>query len=138
MRFGRYFLSTNAKDIGILYLYYGIFLGIIGSSYSFLIRLQLQNSSNNFIDNFIYNNIITNHGLIMIFFMVIPLIIGAFGNILIPILIGSVDMIFSRLNNISFILLIPAFILLFYSSLIFKGFGAGWTLYANLSLLDGH
>jgi heme/copper-type cytochrome/quinol oxidase subunit 1 len=120
----RYLLSTNAKDIGIMYGYFGILLGIIGTSYSFLIRVNLY-TSNILIQGNIYNNIITNHGLIMIFYMVIPLLIGMLGNILIPILIGSIDMLFSRLNNISFLLLLFGTLLVIISSLSNLGYGPG-------------
>nr|YP_008144602.1 cytochrome c oxidase subunit 1 [Rozella allomycis]AGK83071.1 cytochrome c oxidase subunit 1 [Rozella allomycis] len=141
-RIYRQLCSTNAIDIGIMYSYLGIISGIIGTSYSFIIRLELINSGIklNYINIYgsIYNNIITNHGLIMLFYMVIPLLIGNLGNILIPIIIGSLDMTYSRLNNISYLLLLPGFILFYISSILYLGYGSGWTLYVNYSLLTGH
>jgi heme/copper-type cytochrome/quinol oxidase subunit 1 len=135
--FLRWFYSTNAKDIGILYLLFAIFAGIVGFVYSFLIRYELSmiGSSNSPISLSynLYNSLITNHGLIMIFFAVMPGLIGGFGNYLLPLQIGSPDMAYPRLNNLSYWLLITSFILFMISGLIQQGPGIGWTLYPPLS-----
>ena len=132
--------TTDHKLIGKLYIFFGGFSALIGSFMSFIIRLQLATP-----DGFLnsnpgaYNALITMHGIIMIFMFVMPVLIGGFGNLFLPIMIGAPEMAFPRLNNISFWLLPCSFFFLilsmYSSSGNYYGPGTGWTLYPPLSTI---
>jgi cytochrome c oxidase subunit 1 len=139
----RYIYSTNHKDIGTMYLIFAIVSGVIGGFLSIAMRLELQEPGMQiFSSSHTFNVFISAHGLIMIFFMIMPALMGGFGNWFVPLMIGAPDMAFPRMNNISFWLL-PSALALLILSLFMEGppgepgIGAGWTVYAPLSTI-GH
>lgn len=136
----RWLFSTSHKDIGILYLMFGMLSAMVATAMSVIIRMELSNGNSTmlFENNQVFNVLVTGHAIGMIFLFVMPVLIGAFGNFFLPVMIGAVDMAFARLNNISFWCLPPALICIIASVLIESGAGTGWTLYPPLSSISAH
>ena len=130
----RWLMSTNHKDIGTLYITMAVIGACVGGALSMIMRLQLMYPHNHWITNGnTWNAIITAHGLIMIFWFVMPALIGGFGNWMVPMMIGAPDMAFPRLNNMSFWFLVMGFVFVMLGMTIGAGTGAGWTLYPPLT-----
>merc|ERR1712110_5653 len=137
---GIFFLSLvkncNHKRLGIYYLLSAFIFGISGTLISVLIRIELYSSGNRIISpenqNF-YNISITLHGLLMIFFLVMPGLFGGFGNYFAPIFQGSPEAVYPRANNLSILILFLSYLLLILSLISEFGGGTGWTLYPPLT-----
>jgi cytochrome c oxidase subunit 1 len=127
----RWLLSTNPKEMGSLYLLFAIHAGVDGTLFSLRVRIELALP---FVSR-VYNVIITAHAFLMIFFLIMPALLGGFSNLLLPIQIGSAEMALPRLNALSFMLLPPSLLLLLSSVLVEVGAGVGWTVYPPLSTM---
>ena len=142
--FIRWFMSTNHKDIGILYIFTAALLGFISVAFTVYMRMELMEPGVQYMlidgepNGHMWNVLITGHGILMMFFIVIPALFGGFGNYFMPLMIGAPDMAFPRLNNLSYWLYVCGSTLAI-CSLIAPGgngqlgSGVGWVLYAPLS-----
>ena len=157
--FTRWFMSTNHKDIGILYLIVAGLAGFISVAFTVYMRMELMNPGVQYMcmegarltaaavgdctpNGHLWNVLITGHGILMMFFVVIPALFGGFGNYFMPLQIGAPDMAFPRLNNLSFWLFVAGTTLAITS--VFSpggngqlGSGVGWVLYPPLSTNEG-
>ncbi|WP_418591919.1 cytochrome c oxidase subunit I [Ponticoccus sp. (in: a-proteobacteria)] len=153
--FTRWFMSTNHKDIGILYLITAAIAGLISVIFTVYMRMELMNPGVQYMcmegmrlfptavenctpNGHLWNVLITGHGILMMFFVVIPALFGGFGNYFMPLQIGAPDMAFPRMNNLSYWLYVAGTTLAVCS--VFApggngqlGSGVGWVLYPPLS-----
>ncbi len=148
--FTRWFMSTNHKDIGILYIFTAGVVGLISVIFTVYMRMELMEPGVQYMctegarltaaaagecspDGQMWNVMITGHGVLMMFFVVIPALFGGFGNYFMPLMIGAPDMAFPRLNNLSYWLYVAGTSLAFCSVFVDGGAGTGWTFYPPLS-----
>ena len=133
----RWLFATNHKDIGTMYLWFSFAMLIVGGINALLLRSELFQPGLQILRPEVFNQLTTMHGLIMVFGAIMPAFVG-FANWQVPLMIGASDMAFARMNNFSFWLLPPAAALLVSSFFVPGGAtGAGWTLYAPLSVQQG-
>ena len=135
----KYVFSTDHKIIAMQYMFTGIVMALIGGYMSYVFRMQLAYPGESVplygvVTQGQYNALVTNHGTIMIFWVAMPMLIAAFGNYLIPLMIGADDMVFPRINRLSYqIFLLSALILIASFFVPGGGFGGAWTSYPPLS-----
>jgi len=129
----RWFLTTNHKDIGAMYLWFSFAMFLLGGSFAMIIRAELFQPGLQLVEPNFFNQMTTMHGLVMVFGAIMPAFVGL-ANYMIPMMIGAPDMALPRMNNWSFWILPFAFALLA-STLLMEGGGPnfGWTFYAPLS-----
>ena len=157
--FTRWFMSTNHKDIGVLYLVVSALVGFVAVTFTIYMRLELMDPGVQFMcmegmrltaagigectpNGHLWNVLITGHGILMMFFVVIPALFGGFGNYFMPLQIGAPDMAFPRMNNLSFWMYVAGTTLAICSVLSpggndQLGAGVGWVLYPPLSVNEG-
>jgi cytochrome c oxidase subunit I len=135
----KYVFSTDHKMIGMQYMFTGMAMALIGAFFVYVFRMQLafpgaEVPFYGLVSAAEYNSLVTNHGTIMIFWVAMPILIAAFGNFLIPLMIGADDMVFPRVNRLSYqIFLLSAIVLIASFFVPGGGFGGAWTAYPPLS-----
>ncbi len=135
----KYVFSMDHKIIGMQYMFTGMIMAIIGGYFAYAFRMQLAFPGElvplyGLVGPGEYNMLVTNHGTIMVFWVAMPVLIAGFGNFLIPLMIGCDDMVFPRLNRLSYqIFLFSALVLISSFFVSGGGFGGAWTSYPPLS-----
>nr|YP_010514553.1 cytochrome c oxidase subunit I [Diplodiscus japonicus]UXL86284.1 cytochrome c oxidase subunit 1 [Diplodiscus japonicus] len=133
-KWGVWLFTMDHKRVGFVYLVIGVWAGFLGLSLSALIRLNFVEPYYNIVSPEVYNFVCSAHGIVMLFFFLMPVLIGGFGNYLLPLLLGIPDLNLPRLNALSAWLLLPSSVCLGLS--MYFGAGAGWTFYPPLSSGD--
>lgn len=135
----KYFFSVDHKMIGLQYLWTGLVMAAIGGFMAYAFRMQLAYPGESIplfgvMNPLQYNTLVTNHGAIMIFWVGMPALLAAFGNLLIPLMIGCDDMVFPRINRLSYQVFLISSVLVVVSLFVpGGGFSGAWTLYPPLS-----
>ncbi len=135
----KYFWSTDHKIIGFQYLFTGMFMALIGGFFAYAFRMQMAFPGADVPGYGVvtpgeYNALITSHGSIMVFWVAMPVLIAALGNYLIPLMIGCDDMVFPRLNRLSYQIFLVSAVLVLATLFVDGGaFGGAWTSYPPLS-----
>ena len=143
--FTRWFCSTNHKDIGVLYLFTAGLMGALSVAFTMYMRMELMEPGAQYMvlddgspNGHLWNVMVTGHGILMMFFVIIPALFGGFGNYFMPLQIGAPDMAFPRMNNLSYWLYVSGCTMALLSVVMpggngQAGSGIGWVLYAPLS-----
>ena len=135
----KYLWSTDHKVIAMQYMFTGMFMALIGGFMAYVFRMQLAFPGINvpgfgMVSPGEYNALVTNHGTLMIFWVAMPVLLAAFGNYLIPLMVGADDMVFPKINRLSFQIFFVSTIVIL-ASLVVEGggFAGAWTAYPPLS-----
>ena len=137
--FHKYLWSTDHKMIAKQYMFTGMGMAVIGAFMAYVFRMQLAFPGSEVpgfgaVSPGTYNALVTNHGTIMIFWVAMPVLIAGFGNLLIPLMVGADDMVFPRLNRLSYQIFLVSAVVIIYSLFVQGGgFGGAWTAYPPLS-----
>ncbi|MBI4264345.1 MAG: cbb3-type cytochrome c oxidase subunit I, partial [Acidobacteria bacterium] len=135
----KYLWSTDHKTIGLQYMLTGIAMALIGAFAAYVFRMQAAFPGASVplfgrVEAADYNYLVTMHGTIMIFWVAMPVLLGAFGNYLIPLMLGCDDMVFPRVNRLSYQIFLLSSVVLVASFFVPGGaFGGAWTAYPPLS-----
>jgi cytochrome c oxidase subunit 1 len=138
-RWRQWAFSTDHKVIAMQYMFTGLAMGLVGAFFAYVFRMQMAFPGMHvpgwgLVTPADYNMLITNHGAIMIFWVAMPVLVAAFGNFLIPLMLGADDMVFPRVNRLSYqIFLLSALVLLASFFVEGGGFGGAWTIYPPLA-----
>jgi cytochrome c oxidase subunit 1 len=136
---GKYIFPTDHKMIGMQYLFTGMLMGILGGLMAYVFRMQLafpgmEVPGYGLVGPADYNALVTNHGTIMIFWVAMPVLVAAFGNFLIPLMCGCDDMVFPKINRLSYqVFFVSTLVLIASFFAEGGGFGGAWTAYPPLS-----
>lgn len=127
-----WFFTLDHKRIAILYLVSVTIMFMLGGAFAGLLRMELMNPSGRFFESETYNKLFTLHGVIMVFFFLIPSIPAVLGNFLVPMMVGARDLAFPRVNLFSWYLFIGGALLAF-TAMVSGGVDTGWTFYTPYS-----
>jgi len=129
----RWLVTTNHKDIGILYVVTSLFFLVFGGILALLFRVQLWTPGGTLLSDMAYNQAVSAHGLLMVFWFLSPFAFG-FANYVVPLQIGAKDLAFPRLNSLSYWLYLFSGLLFGVSFFQEATFSGGWTMYAPLNI----